>query len=243
MIEVRFLVLFFFAFVYGQVELPEYDANEIIIKNKGFTLSFNESHRQSNWVAYELTRAETMGTSPRTNYFLVDPKLLGLCALPTDYKGTDYDRGHLAPAADMAWSKVTMKESFYMSNISPQYYSLNRGAWKKLEKLVRRWASEYGSIYIVTAGILIDDLNKIGGKNDISVPENYYKVILDYNEPDLKAIGFILPNKKINQPLQNFVFTVDHIEELTGINFFHSLPDDVEEDLESKSDLNSWIWD
>ena len=239
----RSLVLFLLTFTYSQVELPEYDANEVIIKNKGFTLSFNKSHKQSNWVAYELTRQETMGGFPRANSFRVDPQIPNLCALPTAYKGTDYDRGHLAPAADMAWSKVTMKESFYMSNISPQYYSLNRGAWKKLEKLVRRWASEYGSIYIVTAGILIDDLNKIGGKNDISVPENYYKVILDYAEPELKAIGFILPNKKINQPLQNFVFTVDDIEQLTGINFFHSLPDDIEESLESRTDIKKWIWD
>ena len=243
MIEGRSLFLFFIAFVYGQVELPEYDANEVIIKNKGFTLSFNQSHRQSNWVAYELTRAETMGTSPRTNYFRVDPQIPGLCALPTDYKGTDYDRGHLAPAADMAWSKVTMKESFYMSNISPQHYSFNRGIWKKLEKLVRKWASEYGSVYIVTSGILTDDLYKIGKKSDVSVPENFYKVILDYKEPELKAIGFILPNKKIKQPLQNFVFTVDDIEEITGINFFHSLPDDIEEELESRADTKKWIWD
>ena len=242
MIKIKAILLFFYAILHGQIELPKYDSNEIIVKNNGFILSFNETHRQPNWVAYELTRTETMGSYPRTNYFRVDPQIPGLCALPVDYKGTNFDTGHLAPAADMAWSKASMKESFYMSNISPQHYSFNRGIWKKLEKLVRKWASEYGAVHIVTGGILIKELYKIGQENDISVPENYYKVILDYKEPELKAIGFILPNKKIKQPLQNFVFTVDDIEELTGINFFHNLPDDIEERLESRAEAKKWIW-
>ena len=236
-------ILFFYLITYGQIELPEYSTDEIIIENTGYTVSFNEAHLQPNWVAYELTKSEALGSLPRKNNFQVDPQIHDKTALPTDFKGTNFDRGHLAPAADMAWSKAAMEESFYMSNISPQHYSFNRGIWKKLENLVRKWAIEYGSVYIVTAGVLDEGLNQTGNRKNISIPENYFKVILDYQEPGLKAIGFLLPNKKINQSLMDYVFTVDDIERITGINFFHILQDDIEERLESKTNPEMWIWE
>ena len=121
----------------------KYSKGDIIIEHSGYVLSFNESHRQANWVAYELTKKEALGTFPRKNNFRVDPEIPEITALPSDYRGTDFDRGHLAPAGDMAWSKEAMEESFYMSNISPQYYSFNRGAWKKLESLSEKHIVEW----------------------------------------------------------------------------------------------------
>ena len=98
-------------------------------------------------------------------------------------------------------------------------------------------------MYIVSAGVLKEGLNNIGNGNSISVPDKYFKVVLDYTEPDLKAIGFLLPNKKINRSLKDYVLTVDDIERITGINFFHNLQDVIEEDLESKTNPELWIWD
>ena len=143
----------------------------------------------------------------------------------------------------MAWSKEAMKESFYMSNISPQYYSFNRGAWKKLETLVRGWAIEYESLYIVTSGVLEEGLPQIGVENSVSIPNKFYKVVLDYRGPDFKAIGFIMPNKKISNPLEEYVCTIDHVETVTGINFFHQLEDKIENHLESNLDLSLWKWE
>lgn len=149
-----------------------------------------------------------------------------------DYKGSRYDKGHLAPAADMAWDSTAMCESFYMSNMSPQLPAFNRGIWKRLEDQVRDWAIENQEIWIVTGPVLRDDLPTIG-TNHVSVPEYFYKVIIDIKEPDFKGIGFILPNKGSKEPLTAFAVTIDSVEALTGLDFFPGLPDSLEKLIES----------
>ena len=234
------LIVLLVGVCFGQLELPQLLEKEKIIKHTGFSLSFNNEHKQANWVAYELKEDELNGSYKRKNNFKKDPKLLNMTASPNDYKGTKYDRGHLAPAADMAWSRSAMDESFYMSNISPQFYSFNRGAWKKLEKQVRDWAQEYQSLFVVSGGVLEKSLKKIGG--DVSVPNRYFKVILHYNDNGMKAVGFLMPNEKLTRPIKDYATTIDYIENLINIDFFHDLPDKIEEKLESRLDKSSWNW-
>ena len=234
-------IIFSFGVCFAQLELPKYDEDDDnIIEHVGFSLSFNKEHKQANWVAYELKESELNGLHKRKNNFKKDPQLAGFCASPSDYKGTKYDRGHLAPAADMAWSRTAIDESFYMSNISPQFYSFNRGGWKKLEKQIRDWADEYKSLFVVSGGILEKDLNKIG--KSVSVPNQFYKVALHYNDKGMKAIGFLMPNEKITKPIKDYAIAVDLIEDLTEIDFFHNLPDKIEEELESNISISSWRW-
>ena len=175
----------------------------------------------------------------RTNDFRIDYKVKTGSASLSDYKGSGYDRGHLAPAGDMKWSSTAMSESFFMSNMSPQHPSFNRGIWKKLESTVRNWAVDNGMIYIVTGPILTGNYKTIG-HNDVSVPDYYYKVILDYSEPEIKGIGFILSNQKSKSSLQSFAVTIDEVERKTGIDFYHALPDGIEEQIESTIDINKW---
>jgi endonuclease G, mitochondrial len=158
-----------------------------------------------------------------------------------DYAGSGYDRGHLAPAADMGWSSIAMAESFYYSNMSPQVPAFNRGIWKRLEELVRTWAVDYNAVYIVTGPVLTNGLLTIG-INKVSVPKYFYKVILEYNDQDIKGIAFILPNTGSGEPLQNYAVTIDSVEKFTGIDFFPKLPDDQERIIESTLSVNSWIW-
>lgn len=174
--------------------------------------------------------------------FIPDPYVTTGSARDIDYKGSGYDRGHLAPAADMAWSITTMAESFYFSNMSPQAPQFNRGIWKKLEELVRTWAIENESIYIVTGPILDNHLKRIG-PDQVAVPEYYYKVILDYSSPEIKAIGFVLPNEGSSENLQHFAVSIDSVERLTGIDFFPLLPDHIETILEAHICLPCWSWD
>lgn len=150
----------------------------------------------------------------------------------SDYRGSGYDRGHLAPAADMKWSPTAMSESFYMSNMSPQRPRFNRGMWKRLEEKVRTWATESEEIYVVTGPVLSDNLPTIGA-NQVAVPEYYYKVILDFKEPELKGIGFILANQSSTQPLATYAVTIDSVEVVTGIDFFPAIEDSLEERIES----------
>jgi endonuclease G, mitochondrial len=223
------------------LELPHFSTNELVIHHTGYSLSYNELHEQANWVAYELTSNETQAIVKRSNRFIADPMVPTGTATNNDYKGSGYDRGHLAPAADMTWSEITMMESFYFSNISPQVPAFNRGIWSKIEDLVRLWAKEYNAVYVITGPVLRDSLPTIGN-NKVSVPESFYKVILYYNKPDYKAIGFIIPNKASVEPLQKFAVTVDSVEKVTGINFFAALPDEEEEVIESTLQIQQWIW-
>ena len=147
----------------------------------------------------------------------------------------------MAPAGDMGWSVTSMAESFYYSNMSPQEPGFNRGIWKKLEELVRTWAIDYQSIYVVTGPILTKGLKTIG-EHHVAVPKYYYKVILDYHSSGAKGIGFILPNSSSSKCLRSYAVTIDSVEHFTGIDFFPQLPDDQEKVIESTITLSSWIW-
>jgi endonuclease G len=226
----------------SELELPLYTKKEMVISHTGFTLSYNEKHEQANWVAYQLTKEETDKIFKRTNKFLQDPKVRTGSATDEDYKNSGYDRGHLAPAADMGWSAETMAESFYYSNMSPQTPAFNRGIWKKLEELVRDWAIENEDIYVVTGPVLKNDLKTIG-VNHVSVPEYYYKVILDYTKPEIKGIGFLLPNEESKKEVYNFAVSIDSVESFTGIDFFPRLPDEEEKKIEKSICLSCWVWE
>jgi endonuclease G len=223
------------------LELPHSKSQENILHHTGYTLSYNLSHKQANWVAYELTAEETKSVFARKNNFIPDPLLKSGSASNADYQGSDYDRGHLAPAADMGYSNQTMVESFYLSNMSPQTRGFNRGIWKKLEEQVRQWAIENKAVYIVTGGVLTSGLPTLGG-NRISIPQYFYKVILDYTEPEIKGIGFIMPNKESKETLKDLAITIDSVEKVTGIDFFYQLPDSQENLIESKKDVTKWSW-
>jgi endonuclease G len=223
------------------LEIPKTNPSDVIITHTGYSLLYNETHEQASWVAYDLTKEETNKMYERTDKYIPDPQVSTGTANDYDYSGSGYDRGHLAPAADMGWSSKTMEESFYYSNMSPQLPGFNRGIWKKLEELVRTWAFEYGDVYIVTGPVLTSGLSTIGPDN-VSVPKYYYKVILDYSEPDLKGIGFILPNYGSSESLQNFASTIDSVEKVTGIDFFPALPDDQETNIEKTRCISCWSW-
>jgi endonuclease G, mitochondrial len=222
-------------------ELPKPTPQNQIIKHTGYTLSYNTTYHIANWVAYELTAEETVPVVTRNNHFVPDPLLKSGSASNEDYKGSGYDRGHLAPSADMCYSYQAMVESFYLSNITPQTPSFNRGIWEKLEKQVRQWAIDDKAVLIVTGTVLTKGLPTIGFDR-ITVPALFYKVILDYTETDIKGIAFIIPNEGSQEPLQRYAVTIDSVEKLTGNDFFYQLPEDQQRVIESTIDLSKWSW-
>lgn len=238
------LVLFFSIIsvntLFAQFEIPELThGDSLFVAHEAYSLSYNEDHEQANWVAYKLLREKCIKNAARSNRFVVDKKVKTGTANNADYLKSGYDRGHLAPAADMAWSEISMQESFYYSNMSPQTPGFNRGIWKNLEDQVREWAKQYDSIYIVTGPILTDSLPTIG-PNKVSIPAYYYKVVADINLK--KGIAFLLPNNSSSLSLQSFVVSIDDIESLTGINFFPLLTETDEYHIESLYCIPCWTW-
>jgi len=210
-----------------------------VVKHSYYTLSYIEEHEQPEWVYYKLSPELVKGDQGRTDNFRPDPKVSTVSASLADYTASGYDRGHLCPAGDMKASEAAMSESFYMSNMSPQLPSFNRGIWKKLEATVRYWGMSENIIYVVTAGVLTSNSGHIGA-NKVTIPKSYYKVI--YAPKSQKMIGFVLPNVKSNQPLQSFVVSVDEVERRTGIDFFPQLDDAIEGKLEAQSNSSDWLF-
>ena len=221
--------------------VPGYNC-DVILDRMGYALGYSEKYEQPLWVSYKLTAEEvTSSKAKRSEDFRIDEYIPTGSAAPEDYKKSFFDRGHLAPAADMSFSLQAMSESFYMSNMSPQRPEFNRGIWKELEENVRKFAVACGSVYVVTGPIFEPHLPCITiGKNKVAVPDKYYKVVFDANAESPKAIGFIIPNSNVKENLANFAVTVDAVEEASGLDFFPALNDADETALESKCDYSAW---
>jgi endonuclease G len=156
-----------------------------------------------------------------------------------NYRNSGYDKGHLCPAGDMKFSKQAYDDTFYTSNISPQKPDFNAGVWNRLEQKVRYWADKYDGLFVVTGGVLEPNLNTIG-KEEVSVPNAFYKVLLRNTDGMFRAIAFLVPHENSEQPLYSFVVSIDELEKRTGIDFFHQLPDDVEKKIEESKDYKEW---
>lgn len=210
-----------------------------IIKHTGFTVSYSESHRLPYWVGYELTVDKLYGEHNRTDRFVPDPKIQCIQAHTNDYTRSGYDRGHMAPAADMKWDRNAMAESFYLSNICPQHPELNRRAWKILEERVRDW-TQSDSLLIVVCGPLLNDACTRIGRNKVSIPDGFFKVILSPFASPPQAIGFLFKNTHSTKPLSEYAVSVDSVERVCGLDFFHQLPDSTEHLVESFLDKIYW---
>ena len=223
------------------LEIPVLKENrpEQIIAHKGYTVSYNSDWCVPNWVAYELTSEEVRGTVPRAVHFEPDPDVQGVCPTYRDYSCSSYTRGHMAPAGDMKWDTTAMRESFYLSNVCPQDHNLNDGDWKVLEEQARSWAYKYGSVYI-TCGPIMSNNPEVIGRNNVAVPDAFYKVLLCKINGQWQALGFVFDNKPGHRQLHYYCRSIDEVENITGIDFFPALPDEVEDAVEAKSELSAW---
>ncbi|MBQ4063318.1 MAG: DNA/RNA non-specific endonuclease [Bacteroidaceae bacterium] len=211
-----------------------------IIEHTGYTVSYNSSTKNPNWVGYELTAEEAAGVVGREAGFCCDPMVRGTQACDDDYKNSGWDRGHMAPAADMKWSKQAMEESFYLSNVSPQNKNLNRGVWKKLEELTRDKAELYGRVVVVTGPIFNGNKQESIGYGHVKIPDAFFKVLLtDYNGK-YRSIGFVCKNKAEKKKLKEYAMSIDEVEELTGLDFFTALPDETENEMEKSYSAPFW---
>ena len=216
--------------------LPTSTTKEVYNRNT-YVFSYSEEHEQSEWVAYYLNKDDVKATNFDRPFFEQDPLVESVSADWRNYKNSGYDKGHLCPAGDRKGSFDEYNETFFTSNISPQEHEFNSGVWNRLEEKVRYWAVKSDGLYVVTGGVLSDNLKTIG-KEDVSVPNYFYKVLL--SKDSSKMIGFLVPHEDSNQPLYEFVVSVDEIEKMTGIDFYPKLEDTIENQLESKSDYKGW---
>lgn len=230
----------------GTLRDDKNDDHEVHTYN-GFTLCYRENYEVAEWVAYSLTREELKTVTGRTDDFKADTKISTGSATLADYKGSGYDRGHLAPAADMEWSIESCKDSFLLSNVTPQAPKFNRGLWKTLEDQVRKWADTFGEVFVVTGPVLEKPSSAYPsiGQNKVSVPEYFYKVLIaDISEKqdgsNLIGCAFILPNDKCEGTIWDYAVSIDEVEKRCGIDFFSMIPDTMEENIEENTNYKLW---
>jgi endonuclease G len=205
---------------------------------KAMTISFNPKYHIPNWVGWELLGSETEGTLGRGN-FAADPNVES-CPTLDDYRGSGYDRGHMAPSADMKWDETAMEQCFYLTNMCPQLHSLNNGTWKNLEEKCRTWAKADSAIIIISGPVLTQKPKEYIGKNRVAVPQSFFKVILaPYANPP-RGIGFIMPNGDVKGGLQACAVSIDSVESVTGHDFFSALPDSIEQQVEQECRFHYW---
>lgn len=174
-------------------------------------LQVHNNETKTGGVAYEYLTPTTIGTGnePRTNNFRPDVEVPRESrSLPKDYEGTGFDKGHLAPAGDMREDGQSMSQSFFMSNMAPQYPNHNRGIWRGLEVLLRNYVVKQDrNLFVITGTAFVHepiclpsasskDRNTISckpGDGHVRIPDAYYKVIIDMDKRD--AIAFFIPNQ------------------------------------------------
>lgn len=232
--------------VYEELEMPDEikGMNEIILMKSQFSISYNATTNCPNYVCWHLFSNRSQGDLKRPDDFTPDMSLPASMQVNThDYSGSGYDRGHMCPAGDNKNDRNAMFESFMMSNICPQSHDLNAGDWNELEELCRDWARNYGDLYICCGPIFDSDNPKTIGKRDrdirIAVPDRFFKVVLMIGD-NPKAIGFIFPNEGSRRTLRSYAVSVDRVERETGIDFFPSLPDNIENKVEKECKPAAW---
>ena len=224
------------------VALPKGMSNEVLT-SEAMTVYFNPKLHIPNCVIYELTETEvTISDSPggekRKNYnYDKDPSTRN-SPEHWDYRGSGYDRGHMAPAMDMKWSPTAMRQCFYMTNMCPQDHDLNGGAWRLLEEKIHRWGKRDKRLIVATGPIMGKSVKTTGKSCAVAIPDAFYKVV--YAPEQGRAIGFIYPNEPVSGSFKKRAVTIDEVERLTGLDFFPALPDNVENVLESHANPDQW---
>jgi endonuclease G len=227
---------------YAKLGVPSQQGE--LLCRKGYLLSHSSDYKTPYWVIEHLTHEKAIAnTVQRYNKFRADPDLVkGERAELSDYKGSGYDRGHMAPSADMKWDEQAMIECFYLSNMVPQIgKGMNQGIWKDLEEKVRTWAVVREELFVFTGPVYEGGAKETIGKNRVAVPSALYKIVYDPNKGE--AIAFLMPNRPLKtSEMPKYIVSVRDIEEITGLDFLSVLDKETQDTIEMKKPTGLWIW-
>ena len=213
-------------------ELPAYGEGEDIVRHLGYTASYNHQTLCPDWVAWELTTDEANGTLDGQYSFSWDPVVSRPKASREDYSNSGYDKGHMAPRADMKWSRQALEESYFFTNICPQDHEMNAQAWRKIEELTRRLARRYGSVLVV-CGPVFDSVNhRHIGPACVHVPDRFFKALAVRVGEEWHTVAFLVENNRQSRSPRHYAVPVDSVEALLGRDLFPTLPETSEADYD-----------
>lgn len=275
-----------------RIEVPKRNEENIFIQHSTkvngdsvmtYCLEYNQKKCHSRWVAFRFdakTKINDKDNVSRNDNFLDDPSLPKEAQIGTNSFGTTYynnagntvktksknlDRGHICASDDRKYVQEANDQTFYMSNMSPQFNDFNANFWQAFEYKVQTLGrSEIfaDTLYVVKGGTIDEKVN--GGKDDgtlgyvkrqngkqVVIPKYYFMALLCLRNNRYKAIGFLIEHKDNEYPygsgkdvpnsaLAECAVSIDELENFVGIDFFHNLPDDVETSVEANFTLSEW---
>ena len=227
-----------------------------------YSLEWDNQKIANRWTCYQLHEGNTLSTASRKDDFKQDPEV-AVTATLADYSGSGFSRGHLCPSADRLCSEEQNKQTFFLTNMQPQYQSHNGGLWSRLETQVRDYATDDSKVgahcdtlYIVKAATITDKVtigsDEVDGiyaekcNERLLVPKFFYMALLHYNKATdtYHALAFWTEHLSTTQPVANlgdYAISIDELERRTGIDFFCNLPDVIETAVEAQEpDLSFW---
>lgn len=230
---------------YTSPKITKQEVPSQLLERFSYRTSYNKETRTPNWVGWVLTADHTDGNFARKGHSFIEDLDVPLPrAIPADIRESEcgYQRGHMCPAGDNKWSHEAQNDAFLMTNICPQNGNLNQHDWKYLEEACREWAMKYDMIYIVAGPIFYSKDYKTVGERKVAVPDAFFKVVLRIGKTSetTKAIGFIYENQTGHHNMNYYVRSIDEVENIAGMDFFYQLDDNIESQIESKSNLAEW---
>lgn len=219
-----------------------------------YSLEYSYKYKHSYWIAYRFDNT-TGGNVGRNEAYKPDPELPSqYAAKHNDYTNSGYTRGHLCASSDRQYSKEANQQTFYMSNISPQSgngFNQSGSAWNTGEDKVQAWGYNISrstdTLYVVKGGTIGESMIKGYIKNEIAIPKYFFMAVLFRSGDNYKAIGFYMPHENLKddpdkKDPKKYLMSIDALEQETGIDFFHNLPDNIENTVEATYNVNDWQW-
>ena len=219
-----------------------------------YSLEYSYKYKHSYWIAYRFDNT-TGGNVGRNEAYKPDPELPSqYAAKHNDYTNSGYTRGHLCASSERQYSKGANQQTFYMSNISPQSgngFNQSGSAWNTGEDKVQAWGYNISrstdTLYVVKGGTIGEGMIKGYIKNEIAIPKYFFMAVLFRSGDNYKAIGFYMPHENLKddpdkKDPKKYLMSIDALEQETGIDFFHNLPDNIENTVEATYNVNDWQW-
>ena len=247
-------------FATGIVELPALrnGVNDVFVthsttfkgqKVTSFSMEYDKSKKHSRWIAFRFDNQTRLQEATRSDEFIPDPSLdMEYQRTQVDFGKKGYDRGHLCASADRLYQQEANDQTFYYTNMSPQRNNFNTGVWLALEGQVQSWGrscTASDTLYVVKGGTIDKEeqvKEYIGGDRSKPVPKYYYMALLFKKGDSFKAIAFWMEHTDSpkSTKLVDYALSIDELEEKTGIDFFPSLNDNLENALEATYSTKAW---
>ncbi|MDD5401099.1 MAG: DNA/RNA non-specific endonuclease [Sulfurimonas sp.] len=185
---------------------------------EGFGIIHSGITKSALYSAEHLTREKIAVKISRKDEFHPESKLpANERAELSDYARSGYDRGHLAPSADMG-SVNAQAESFSLANMIPQDGTSNRGIWSAIEGATRHLANKEGGVFVITGALYQGGNLKAIGRNNVLVPTQVYKAV--FSPKQQKGAVYIVNN----MPEDSYkIISIAELEKISGINYFPKL--------------------